>query len=67
MAAKESCGKENVMLTLMSSLAMTQPRPFFVLSAIDTNTATSPASATTGFKRHAEYGTGSDLAPGGAH
>jgi hypothetical protein len=59
-------GKENVMLTLMSSPAMTQSRTFFVLSAIDTNPATSPVNATTGFKRHAGYGTGSDLAPGGA-
>ena len=58
-------GKENVMLTLMSSPAMTQSRTFFVLSAIDTNPASS-VNATTGFKRHAGYGTGSDLAPGGA-
>ena len=66
MAADDPCGKENVMLTLMSSPAMTQPRPFFVLSTIDANPSTSRVSATTGFKRHAGYDTGSDLAPGGA-
>ena len=64
------------MSTKMSSLAMTQSRPFSsfsvfadlsVLSDIDTNPATSPVNATPGFKRHAEYGTGPDLAPGGAH
>lgn len=55
------------MLTLMSSLAMTQPRPFFVLSPIDANPVTSRGNATLSFKRHAEYGTGTDLAPGGAH
>jgi hypothetical protein len=54
------------MLTKMSSLAMTQSRPFFALFAIDTNPATSRVNATTGFKRHAGYGTGPDLAPGGA-
>ncbi len=54
------------MLTIMTSLSMTQSRPFFVLSAIDTNPATSCVSATTGFKRHANYGTAADLAPGGA-
>ena len=54
------------MLTLMSTLAMTQSRPFFVLSAIDANPATSRVSATPGSKRHADYGTGTDLAPGGA-
>ena len=53
------------MLTKMSSLAMTQSRPFFALSVIDTNPASS-VNATTGFKRHAGYGTGPDLAPGGA-
>ena len=67
MAANESCGKENVMLTLMSSPAMTQSRPFSVLSPIVTNPGTSRGSATLSFKRHAEYGTGTDLAPGGAH
>jgi hypothetical protein len=61
------------MLTKMSALAMTQSRPFSVfsdfsvLSDIDTNPATSRVNATPGFKRHAEYGTGPDLAPGGAH
>jgi len=54
------------MLTKMSSLEPTQSRPFFVLATIDTNPATSRVSASTGFKRHAGYGTGSDLAPGGA-
>ena len=54
------------MLTSMSSLAMTQPRPFFVLPTTDANSATSRTSTPTGFKRHAGYGTGSDLAPGGA-
>jgi len=59
--------KENAMLTSMSTLAMTQSLPFFVLSAIDANPATSRVSATPGSKRHADYGTGTDLAPGGAH
>jgi len=49
------------MLTSMSTPAMTQSLPFF---AIDTNP--SSVNATTGSKRHAGYGTGSDLAPGGA-
>ena len=66
MAIEDLCGKENVMLTIMTSLSMTQSRPFFVLSANDTNPTTSRVSATTGFKRHADYGTAADLAPGGA-
>lgn len=56
------------MLTSMSSSAMTpSPSPMsFVLFPIDTNPATSLTNATTGVKRHADYGTGPDLAPGGA-
>jgi hypothetical protein len=55
------------MLTLMCSTATTQSRPFFVLSAIDINPAKPSNNATTSFKRHtADYGTGTDLAPGAA-
>jgi hypothetical protein len=54
------------MLTLMCSTATTQSRPVFVLSAIDTNPAKPTNNATTSFKRHADYGTGTDLAPGAA-
>ncbi len=54
------------MLTSMSKSAMTQSRTSFVLFPIDTNPATSLTNATTGVKRHADYGTGPDLAPGGA-
>ncbi|MHB1007847.1 MAG: hypothetical protein ACYC1E_01150 [Propionibacteriaceae bacterium] len=50
----------------MSKSAMTQSRTSFVLFPIDTNPATSLTNATTGVKRHADYGTGPDLAPGGA-
>ncbi|HET7725594.1 MAG TPA: hypothetical protein VFK68_13225 [Propionibacteriaceae bacterium] len=50
----------------MSSFTMTQSRASFALLAIDTNPATSLNDATTGVKRHADYGTGADLAPGGA-
>jgi hypothetical protein len=66
-AALDPLRKENAMLTLMCSTATTQSRPFFVLSAIDINPAKPSNNATTSFKRHAaDYGTGTDLAPGGA-
>lgn len=54
------------MMTYQPTQAKTPSKPFFVLSAIDTNLVTSRVNATTGFKRHAGNGTGSDLAPGGA-
>jgi hypothetical protein len=55
------------MLTSMNAPAMTLSRPSVVLSAIDNNAAVSFVDVTTGVKRHADYGTGPDLAPGGAH
>lgn len=54
------------MLTSMSSSAMTQSLTS-VSFPIDMKPATSLTNATTGDKRHADYGTGEDLAPGGAH
>lgn len=55
------------MLTSMSSFAMTQSLTSVVSFPIDMKPATSLTNATTGDKRHADYGTGEDLAPGGAH
>ncbi len=55
------------MLTSKSSAAMTQSRPSLVRSMLEMNPTTSFTNTTTGVKRHAGYGTGPDLAPGGAH
>ena len=56
------------MLTWMQTTSIAQTRAFSTLSSFDTNPATPRSDAkTSGLKRHnAGYGTGNDLAPGGA-
>ena len=56
------------MLTWMQTPSIASTRAFSTLSSFDTNPSTPRSNAkTSGLKRHnAGYGTGTDLAPGGA-
>jgi hypothetical protein len=56
------------MLTWMQTTSIAPTRAFSTLSSFDINPSTPRSDAkTSGLKRHnAGYGTGTDLAPGGA-
>lgn len=56
-----------MLTTWMPISALTQTRAFFTTSSIGTNPSKRFHADASGLKRHnADYGTGTDLAPGGA-